>query len=259
MNGAVFAALLACGLAALAACERRAPAEAVTEVQSSAPSATQAHVWPSTGKAPRPVRREPMAVTELLQGDSRLIALSEDEEAWLRRHHFPRAADRERLSTLTMTELERLAGSARDPVAAAVLGDRHLAQGDLRAALSSYGLSAHLGSLYGREQQGLVMFMEGVRRHGDSTDGRLMLVAHFRTMRALGDHRVDPLERAYAAGLDGTWHQRAIELQMQEFLRQIESDRAVRKLPPLVVDERPNQARWTGLARGVEATVEVYR
>lgn len=247
--------LLLTALLAVAACDR-APspaAEPLAGATAGSGPATAPADQPDTGTAPQlakvPVEQTVATVTEVLESDPSLVALSVEEANWLRDHGYPTRAELAALPSYDVNELLEKSREHRDAKATTLLGLRRLQDGDARGACSSLDFAARLGSIYAHEQ---LAFAE-LQLHTGYTPGsevrippafQVIFVSRMETARILGDHRVDRYINQVAGDLDRSIYADHILKQTTEFMRQIGEDAAIKGIRAPGPNPRPNQELW---------------
>lgn len=226
-------------------------------------SAASKSASPRRGDASNSNRYSPQAlpITAIKNSDTRLIALSPEEAAWLDAHYFPTPSEIENLANYSAEDLLHRARDLKDPKAAALLGDRRMMEGDTSGALSAFALSASLGSIYGHEGMAVATPMSGLHGRALTNDALAILVAGLEVARILGDHRATELMRKYAPNLDRNVYGNAIQLQVTEYMRQIGSDAQARGIKAIGPDPRPNAHLWEKIDQAPAndtTTVEVF-
>ena len=247
--------MLLTALLAVAACNRAPSPAADADAGATAGSgpATAPADQPEAGTAPRlakvPVEQAVATVTEVLESDPSLVALSVEEANWLRDHGYPTRAELAALSSYDVNELLEKSREHRDVKATTLLGLRRLQDGDARGAYFSLGYAADLGSLYAREQMAFahLQLQTGYTPGSDvriPAADQVMFVAYMETARILGDHRVDRYINQVAGDLDRRKYSDDILIQTTEFMRQIGEDAATRGVRAPGPNPRPNQELW---------------
>lgn len=186
---------------------------------------------------------------ELKGADSRLIALSGAEAAWLEKHHYPTQADIEGSKKMTSSELKTTALSSNDPKQLALYAGRLADEGYKVAAMAVYNQAASAGSIYALEESALLQYEVGKERFGNSPDSKNILAANLEVAKILGDHRASSLTFSYLQSYDLSKNSETVRLQTSEFLRQLgsaaQSSNSVAPGP----DPRPNQDIWSDIDR----------
>ncbi len=246
--------MLVTALLAVAACDRASsPAADATGAAAGPVPATVQADQADASTAPRaakaPVEQAVATVTEVLESDPSLVALSVEEAQWLRAHGYPTQAELAALSSQDIRDLELKSRGRGDPKAATLLGLRRLKDGDARGAIGALSYAASLGSLYARQQ---LAYAELQAQTGYTPGSQIVpdfssqarFVARMETVRILGDHRVDRYINQVAGKLDRTRYSDDILAQTTEFMRQIGEDAAIRGVKAPGPDPRPNQELW---------------
>lgn len=249
----ILTALLA---AAIAACDR-APSSRAAEAAADATAGPvpvmgqidQADASTAPRIAQIPVKQSLATVTEVLESDPSLVALSLEEANWLRDNGYPTRSELAALSSYDVNELLEKSREHRDAKATTLLGLRRLQDGDARGAYSSLDFAARLGSLYAQEQ----LAFAGLQLQTGYTPGsdvripaadQVLFVARMETARILGDHRVDRYINQVARDLDRSIYADHILKQTTEFMRQIGEDAAIKGVRAPGPNPRPNQELW---------------
>lgn len=201
---------------------------------------------PHGADSPSSARYLPQAtsIAEIKNGDTRLIALSPEEAAWLDAHYFPTPSEMENLPNYSTEDLLHRMRELKDPKAAALLGARRMMEGDTSGALSAFASSADMGSIYGQEELAVVMPMRAIHGRPLTNDARAGIVAGLEVAQILGDHRATELMRKHAPNLDRNVYGNAIQLQVTEYMRQIGSSAQSRGAKAPGPDPRPNAELW---------------
>lgn len=202
-----------------------------------------------------------VSIAEIKNSDTRLIALSPEEAAWLDAHYFPTPAEMANLQNYSTEELLHRMRELKDPKAAALLGARRMMDGDIAGAFSAFASSADLGSIYGQEELAVVMPMKALHGRPLTNDARAGIVAGLEVAKILGDHRATELMRKHAPNLDRNVYGNDIQLQVTEYMRQIGSSAQSRGVKAPGPDPRPNAHLWERIddaSAGDTATVEVF-
>ncbi|WP_139215592.1 2-dehydro-3-deoxygalactonokinase [Lysobacter sp. cf310] len=205
--------------------------------------------YPQASRNTRPAadvtQAKELSIAVLKRIDTRTIALSMEEAAWLDRHHYPTVQELAGLSELSVDDLLRGMRDDRDPKAAVLLGLRKAKDGDDSGALAALSVSTSRGSLYGREQLAIAVVERTAGRAGTlSADQRASIISGLEVAEMLGDHRAAPLINRYAIGLDRQAYADAIQLQKTEYLRQAKAEAESLGYPEPKQDLRPNAALW---------------
>lgn len=178
-----------------------------------------------------------------------LLALSEEEAAWLEDHAYPTPEELTLLGTFDEDELLNRLRDQRDIKAGVLLGLQLSERGELDRAGAVLNSAASSGALYAMELHALtsLKIMEELGG-GVATDADISIfVAQLEMARMLGDHNVDFLIDRYAPGFDRERHSAHILTLVAEFMRQRGYDAQLRGIPSQGPDPRPNGFEWNEL------------
>lgn len=181
----------------------------------------------------------------LFASDPRLVALSEEEAEWMKRHYYPTPED---LANLSSIDTEALAGT-KDPRLATLQGLALLEKGETMGGISVLNKAAALGSIYAYQEAALAEYELFLERHGNDPVGdmRNLLMARLEVASVLGDHTTRYLVDQHLGSHDRRRHAYAIQLQVNEYLRQMGSEAQLLGVTPPGPDPRPNSGLWNDL------------
>lgn len=187
------------------------------------------------------VRRE--SISEVIQADPRLIALSEPEADWMRKHGYPTL---EEIRSIGTTDLRGMAG-ANTPREATLYGLSLLKEGNTAGGVAILERAAALGSIYAYEEAAIADYNLVKSRTGDSSINDNVLAAKLEVAKILGDYRADDLAKIHlpnhSIGIDASTKQQ----QTTEFLRQLGDNSQALGVAAPGPDPRPNLKRWNEL------------
>jgi len=181
-----------------------------------------------------------------------LLALSEDEAAWLDRHAYPTPEELQMIHSFDAEVLEDRLRTHRDAKAGVLLGHQLMANGDFQRAVSVLGAAATTGSIYAMQQHGIAR-LERARAEGMSDAGwQLAFVATMEMSRMLGDHNADILIQRHAPDFDRRRHADAILRQVNAYMSQHGAEAQLRGRRATGPDPRPNVHEWRRLEVATE-------
>jgi hypothetical protein len=185
-------------------------------------------------------------IRQLFEVDSRLVALSPEERAWLERHYYPTQADLERAKKLSDDQLRN---GPRDALSLTLFGQRLLERGNTIGAATVLENAASMGSVYAYEEAAIAQFRAGVEAEGGevSDNQSNALRARLEVAKILGDHRADELIQQYLPTYNLASNARTVQVQTTEFLRQLGSNAQVQGRTMPGPDPRPNAELWADM------------
>lgn len=198
--------------------------------------------------SPQAGTAQKVPVRSVFQRDTRLVALTPDEHAWLQRHHYPQPADLERAKSLSDADLQR---NTSDPMSLTLWGQRLLERGNAIGAATVLEKAGSLGSIYAYEEAAVAQFKVGVAEDGGtvSSNQANALRARLEVTKILGDHRADALVQQYLPDYDLKANAQIVQLQTTEFLRQLGSNAQSQGVSMPGPDPRPNVGLWSDLQK----------
>lgn len=203
--------------------------------------------------------RQQIAVRELLQGDTRRIALSVDELDWLRRHAYP--SDHE-LASLETLDMQALRGN-KDPLLSTLQGLALLQQGNAGAGAAMLLGAGAMGAVYAYEEGAIADHALMQQRLGKTVDLDDVLRARLEVARILGDHRVEGLIAKHLPGYPLSERAEFVQQHTAEFLRQLGQEARLAGVSISGPDPRPNLDQWKALQKrdssGKPNMIDVYR
>ncbi len=183
-------------------------------------------------------------VRVLFSRDPRLLALSEEEAAWLDKHYYPTQED---LDSLSGIDVDALSGT-KDPKLAVLQGLALIEHGQLSAAASVLDKATALGSIYAYEEAAIAEYnLMNERLGGSSLDGQNILMARLEVARILGDHTVQYLIDTHLPGYDVRRNAYAVQQYVTEFMRQLGENARHLGVQSPGTDPRPNAELWSDL------------
>ncbi len=183
-------------------------------------------------------------VRAMFSGDPRLIALSEEEAAWLDRHHYPTQDD---LDSLSKIDIDALRGT-KDPRQAMLQGLALVKKGEVAGGLSVLDKAAALGATYAYGEGAIAAHLLMKQRLGGrNLDSDNILMARLEVSRILGDHTVEYLIDTHLPDYDSRRNAYAVQRHVTEFLRQLGMEAQLLGVPPPGPDPRPNAELWRDL------------
>lgn len=246
-------------------------AEKSTQQAEQAKAASESDQAESSASPSDPFERTPNAtVLEHVSGAdvltskrSNLLALSEDEAAWLDRHGYPTPAELDALLTYDIEELSSATRNRRSQKAAALLGHRKMSEGDMEGAWAAFAAGSNLGSLYARQQMAIVSAHRvtglPIDKLAQADQGNLgVMVAQLEVARMLGDHRAQALIDRYATNFDWDYYGKHVLTQTAIFMDQYGEYARARGERVKGPDPRPNAEAWSKLQEDPSALVTVY-
>jgi len=205
---------------------------------------------------------EQIPIGQLFSGDTRLVALSENERAWLESHHFLTQAELDAASGIPDEELKRDRSDAR---AQTIFGMRLLERGESVPAAAVLENAASHGSVYAYEEAALAQLKDAMANNKGRADENQINAfrARMEVAKILGDHRADALFEHYFPNYDAKYNAQTVQLQTTEFLRQLGLNAQVQGGQSVGPDPRPNSDLWENMtelhaAGGSSDLVPVY-
>lgn len=195
------------------------------------------------GRAP-----EEIALGVILAGDTRFVALSEEERAWLDRHYYLTQADIDAAKHVPDEALQR---ALTDPYAQTIWGKRLLQRGNVMGGIAVLKNAASHGSVYAYEEAALAVLEEAMQRNGGRADNQQVLAfrSSMEVAKILGDHRADAMFDHHFPGYDERANAHNIQQQTTEFLRQLGENAQLQGTAATGADPRPNADEWLNLAQ----------
>lgn len=192
-----------------------------------------------------------------------LLALSEEEVAWLDRHGYPTQAEMDALHTYDVEELSSATRNKKSQKAAALLGHRKMMDGDVPGAWAAFAAGASLGSLHAMQQMAIVSTHRSTGLPIDdlaqADQGNLgVLVSRLEVARMLGDHRAQALIDRYATNFDWNHYGKHVLTQTAIFMDQHGEFARARGERVQGPDPRPNAEAWAKLQEDPSALVKLY-
>ena len=192
-----------------------------------------------------------------------LLALSEEEAAWLDRHGYPTQAELDALLTYDVDDLSSATRNRKDPKSAALLGHRLMIDGDLDGAWAAFEVGAGLGSLYAMQQVAIVSAQRATglptENLAQADQGNLgVMVARLEVARMLGDHRAQVLIDRYAKNFHWDVYGKQVLAQTAIFMDQYGEYARARGERVRGPDPRPNADAWANLEKDPNGLVTVY-
>ena len=204
------------------------------------------------------IRKVEMPLRDVLAGDLRRVALSNEEAEWMRRHGYPTEKEISGLDTLDTTAL----GGSRDPHLATLHGMALARKREFFAATSVLQAAATLGSTYAYEEGAITEYRLMLERFGPSMDNDDVLRARLEVARVLGDYKVDYLVDKYLPSYPMQERADNVQAHVAVFLGKLGEDAQLRDLPVPGPDPRPNAQAWQKLRedakRDPTAIVDAY-
>ncbi|WP_369936162.1 hypothetical protein [Xanthomonas tesorieronis] len=193
--------------------------------------------------APRKV-----AVGDILAGDTRVVALSEDERAWLENHHFLTRAEIEAAKSIPDETLKK---SRTDALSQTLWGLRLLDRGDTTSAASVLENAASHGSIYAYEEAAVAQLKQQIQNNRGDVDQSTQNAfrARMEVAKIMGDHRADALFSEYFPSYDSQANAQAVQTQTTEFLRQLGANTQAQGTTSAGPDPRPNADLWANLQK----------
>lgn len=192
-----------------------------------------------------------------------LLALTEDEFYWLRRHGYPTPAQVQALDSYDLNILKGAALDNKDPVAGSLWGLKLMKSGDLINASAAFAVAANNGSLYAREMLGIVQLERN--RKADSSRGinaslaeQKIFAGQMMLASELGDHRSGSLRAKFAPAIT-LQDFKDVKYYYSEFRRQFEASRRMQGLEPFKPVARPNEKLWADLDDGRINEVNIFQ
>jgi len=191
-------------------------------------------------------------VGSIISEDTRNVALSEDERAWLSRHHYLSKQDLDATKNIPDATLQEARTDAR---AQTILGMRLLERGEIIPAATVLTNAASHGSVYAYEEAAVALLKQQVENNNGRVDPIYanMFRARMEVAKIMGDHRADALFAQYFPNYDSRSNAQTVQLQTTEYLRQLGSNAQAQGTRAAGPDPRPNADLWDNLQKLNEA------
>jgi hypothetical protein len=189
-----------------------------------------------------------VAVGGILAGDTRMVALSADERAWLESHHF---LTKEEIEAAKAIPDEALKTSRTDARSQTLWGLRLLDRGETTSAASVLENAASHGSIYAYEEAAVAQLKQQIQNNNGDVDQSTQNAfrARMEVAKIMGDHRADALFSEYFPNYDSQANAQAVQIQTTEFLRQLGANTQAQGTASAGPDPRPNADLWANLQK----------
>jgi len=191
-----------------------------------------------------------MAVADLVSPESRRMALSVEEAAWLDRHVFPSDGELKRFKEMDERILQ---ANYADPIAQIAMGLILTEREQYFVASTLLLRAGALGSIYAYEEGAVAEFKVSNERYGERQESKDVLMARLQVATLLGDHRASTLIKKYLPGYDERARAKVVMAQTSEFMRALGEEARMMGVELKGPDPRPNQTQWDDLDKLVAA------
>lgn len=222
-----------------------------TDGRASEPSASALAAQPAARASVRekagakPLRERQLPLAQLFQEDTRLIALSPGEHAWLKRHYFIGPTEMARAADLPG---EVLQNAISDPWLQTILGKRLMDRGKYVPAATVLERAASRGAIYAYEEAAIAQLKDSMATFGEIDANAVNVFrARIEVAKILGDHRAEALLDVHLPEAKRRYDARTVQLQTTEFLRQLGSGAQLMGIAAPGPDPRPNAGLWADL------------